>query len=325
MISEGVGVVTIGRNEGERLIACLTSVKSGAANVVYVDSGSTDGSVTVAKDMGASVINLDLSRPFTAARARNEGFDALKAIRPNIRFVQFIDGDCTLAQGWLNTAIEFMKQREDVAVVCGRLRERYPTASVYNQLCDFEWNTPIGEAVACGGNALVRVDAFEAAGGFKPQLIAGEEPELCLRLRERGWKIWRLDVEMGLHDAAMTRFHQWWVRSVRFGYAMAEVWQLHRASPLRIWQREIASSVLWGGLLPIAICLGAFIHPGALGSAFVYPLQVCRMALTRRCAFRKSLTWAAFLVLAKFPEMQGIMKFFWLQWRGRPGALIEYK
>src|SRR6266404_1026857 len=255
MISDDIGVVAIGRNEGERLIACLASIKSATNNVVYVDSGSTDGSAAAAERLGAFVINLDLTRPFTAARARNEGFTALKALKPDICFAQFIDGDCTLAQAWLDTAIGFMKQRKDVAVVSGRLRERHPTASVYNQLCDFEWDTPIGEAVACGGNALVRVEAFEAAGGFKPQMIAGEEPELCLRLRERGWKIWRLDAEMGLHDAAMTRFSQWWVRSVRFGYAMAEVSQLHSTSPLGIWRREMASSVFWGGLLPIAICL----------------------------------------------------------------------
>jgi GT2 family glycosyltransferase len=215
---------------------------------VYVDSGSTDGSAAAAERLGAFVINLDLTRPFTAARARNEGFTALKALKPDIRFAQFIDGDCMLAQGWLDAAIAFMKQRNDVAVVSGRLRERRPTASVYNQLCDFEWDTPIGEAVACGGNALVRADAFEAAGGFKPQMIAGEEPELCLRLRERGWRIWRLEAEMGLHDAAMTH-------SVNGGFICWDtickpVSQLHSTSPFGIWRRDLASTVFWGGLFP---------------------------------------------------------------------------
>jgi GT2 family glycosyltransferase len=325
MISDNVGVVAIGRNEGERLIACLASIKSETNNVVYVDSGSTDGSAAAAERLGAFVINLDLNLPFTAARARNEGFRALKALKPDIRFAQFIDGDCILAQGWLDAAIAFMKQRKDVAVVSGRLRERYPTASLYNQLCDFEWDTPIGEALACGGNALMRVEAFEPAGGFKPQMIGGEEPELCLRLRERGWKIWRLDAQMGLHDAAMTRFSQWWVRSVRSGYAMAEVSQLHSTSPLRIWRREMASSLFWGGFLPIVICVGALIHPGALGGALAYFLQLCRIALARGPASSHSWTCAAFLVLGKFPEFQGILKFFWLKLLRRPAAWIEYK
>ena len=325
MISGRMGVVVIGRNEGERLIACLMSIKSETNDIVYVDSGSTDGSTAAAERVGASVVNLDLTRPFTAARARNEGFAALKVLKPNIRFVQFIDGDCILAEGWLDTAITFIDQHGDVAVVCGRLRERHPTASVYNQLCDFEWDTPVGESLACGGNALVRVEAFEAAGGFRPQLIAGEEPELCLRLREGGWKVWQLDAEMGLHDAAMTRFSQWWIRVVRWGYAMAEVSQLHRTSQLAIWRREMASTVFWGGLLPTTICLGALIHPAALGGVLIYLFQLCRIAVARGPTNSQSWTCATFAMLAKFPEFQGLLKFFWHQLRRQTVTLIEYK
>jgi len=325
MISSDIGIVAIGRNEGRRLIACLSSVKSEANNVVYVDSGSSDGSPAVAEGLGACVVNLDLTRPFTAARARNEGLTALKALKPDIRFAQFIDGDCILAQGWLDTATAFMKQRKDVAVVSGRLRERYLTASIYNQLCDFEWDTPIGEALACGGNALVRVEAFDAAGGFRPQLIAGEEPEFCLRLRERGWKIWRLDADMGLHDAEMTRFSQWWVRSVSCGYARAEVSQLHRTSKLGIWKWETESAVFWGGLLPITICLGALVHPATLGGILAYFLQVCRLALAQGPTSYQSWIRAVFIMLAKFPEFRGILKFFWSQVRCRAATLIEYK
>jgi glycosyltransferase involved in cell wall biosynthesis len=43
-----VAVVAIGRNEGDRLKACLRSVVDVAALVVYVDSGSTDDSVAFA-------------------------------------------------------------------------------------------------------------------------------------------------------------------------------------------------------------------------------------------------------------------------------------
>ena len=325
MVSDDIGIVAIGRNEGGRLIACLASIKSATCNVVYVDSGSTDGSAAAAARLGVPVINLDLTRPFTAARARNEGFTALKALKPDIRFVQFIDGDCTLAHGWLDAAIAFINQRRDVAVVFGRLRERYPTASVYNRLCDFEWDTPIGEALACGGNALVRVEAFDAVGGFRSQLIAGEEPELCLRLREKGWKIWRLDAEMGQHDAAMTRFIQWWVRAVRYGYTLAELSQLHRTSPLGVWKRQRASTVFWGGLLPIAICLAALIHPVALVGVLAYFLQLSRIALTRGLTSSQSWTRAIFAMVAKFAGFQGILKFVWRQLRRQPATLIEYK
>src|SRR5262245_32426939 len=182
-----LGVVAIGRNEGERLRRCLTSLSGQGLTIVYVDSGSEDGSVELAQSMGADVVELDMSRPFTAARARNQGAERLREVDPRARFVQFIDGDCELAEGWLEKARRALEEHPRVAVVCGRLRERDPEISVYNRLADLEWDTPIGEAKACGGIAMIRLDAFEEAGGFNPAVIAGEEPELCLRLRRNGW------------------------------------------------------------------------------------------------------------------------------------------
>jgi glycosyltransferase involved in cell wall biosynthesis len=320
-----IGFVAIGRNEGTRLIDCLASVRSVAANVIYVDSGSTDGSILAAEKLGARVVNLDLAQPFTAARARNEGFAALKALRPDIRFVQFIDGDCTLAQPWIEKALAFMEQRTDVAIACGRRRERDPAASIYNRILDDEWNTPIGEATACGGDALVRAEAFEKVGGFQPRLIAGEEPELCLRLRQGGWKIWRLDEEMTQHDADMHLFSQWWIRSVRSGYGFAEVSLLHRTSPQITWGREIARSVFWAGILPLTIVTGTLIHPFALWLTLAYPLQVIRLGIRGGATSSESWSYSILSVPAKFAQLQGILKFYWRRWHHETAQLIEYK
>jgi GT2 family glycosyltransferase len=304
---------------------CLASVKAVTGKIVYVDSGSTDGSITAAKQIGASVVMLDLSQPFTAARARNEGVAALKALWSSIPFVQFVDGDCNLAPDWIDKACAFIEQRQDVAVVCGRRRERYQAASVYNRLFDIEWDTPIEEASACGGDALVRVAAFDAVGGFRAELIAGEEPELCVRLRESGWKIWRLDAEMTQHDAAMSRFGQWWVRSVRSGYGFAEVARLHRTSPFRIWARAIPSSIFWGGLLPVAIIVRGLIHPLLLCAALIYPLKVCWIAIRRGVSSPDVWTYAGLIVLAKSAHTQGILNFYLRRSRGQAAKLIEYK
>jgi GT2 family glycosyltransferase len=325
LIRNDVGVVAIGRNEGARLIECLKSARSITSNIVYVDSGSTDGSPAAAERLGATVIKLDLDRPFTAARARNEGFVALKVLQPDIRFVQFVDGDCELSQGWLSAALPFIEQRENVAVVCGRRRERYPEMSVYNRICDMEWDTPIGQALACGGDSLVRVRAFEAVDGFRPQLIAGEEPEFCARLREKGWRIWRLNSDMSRHDVALSRFRQWWVRAVRSGYGYAEVAWLHRSSPYGIYKRETIRAILWGGLAPLLIGLGALIHPAVLAAALIYPFQICRIAFTRGLTAPLSWAYALLMMLAKFAELQGILKFCWRRCRGLTAELIEYK
>lgn len=325
MTSNDIGVVVIGRNEGGRLIDCVTSVPSNVKCVVYVDSGSTDGSAQTAERLEAFVVTLNAGQPFTAARARNEGFEALRKLRPAIRLVQFIDGDCQLDQGWLNTSADFLSQRTDVAVVCGRRRERYPSTSLYNRLCDLEWDTPVGQTMSCGGDLLVRAEAFEAVRGFKAQLIAGEEPELCLRLREAGWKIWRLDAEMTRHDAALKRFDQWWVRSVRGGYGMAEVSRIHWHSSLAIWKKEIVRAVFSGGVLPVLIGFGALLHPVVLAAVLLYPIQVCRIAIARRPISFNSWVYAVFMTLAKFAEFQGVVKFYWCRLQHQSSELIEYK
>jgi len=320
------GVVAIGRNEGERLRACLASSSGRVGRVVYVDSGSTDGSVALARQFGADVVALDLARPFTAARARNAGFERLLQLQPQLRWVQFVDGDCELAPGWLAEARRFLEARADLAVACGRLRERRPEASVYNQLCDIEWNTPVGEARACGGIAMMRVDALRAAGGFDEALIAGEEPELCVRLRAAGWRIWRLGAEMAWHDAAMTRFGQWWRRTLRGGYAFAQGAAMHGAPPERHWVRETRSALAWGAGVPLA-ALAAMALAGPWGALVLlaYPAQVGRLAL--RSGAAQPLRWRRplFLVLGKLPEALGVLRFLLHRMQGRHGALIEYK
>jgi GT2 family glycosyltransferase len=306
-MTASAAIVVIGRNEGERLKRCLASLRRAGELVVYVDSGSTDGSVEIARAMGVDVVALvDMRAPFTAARARNEGFARVRELAPDIAYVQFVDGDCEVAPGWLELATGFLGARADVAVVCGRLRERHPERSIYNLLSDIEWDLPAGEAPACGGIALMRARAFESMAGFRADMVAGEEPELCVRLRAAGWRIWRLEAEMALHDAAMTRFGQWWRRTRRAGYAFAQGAALHGAPPERHWVRESRSALFWAVVLPAAVVAAAAAW-GAWGLVLLaaYPLQVVRLALRGKRTARENWWSALFLVLGKFPEMLG--------------------
>ena len=255
-----VGVVIIGRNEGDRLRSSIDSVLSQAKHVVYVDSGSADDSVALAKSLGCAVVELDLQRAFTAGRARNAGFAHLLQQHPHLHYVQFIDGDCILDAAWVNNALAKMAENATIAIVCGRRRERFPDASIYNKLCDMEWDTPIGQANACGGDFLVRVTAYQQVGGFDESFAAGEEPELCLRLRESGFTIWRIDADMVLHDAAMTRFSQWWWRSVRSGSAYAQSAWTHGTNAEKYNLRESVSIWLWAVLIPAAAISVCTVH-----------------------------------------------------------------
>lgn len=322
MADRVIDAVAIGRNEGARLIRCLDSLRAaGFRRIVYVDSGSTDNSIAEAEARGVQVVRLDMAQPFTAARARNAGLDALPAGPEAADFVQFIDGDCDLVPGWLPKAADFLQGEPTAAVACGRRREIAPQASVYNRLIDREWDTPPGRARACGGDALMRTAALAQVGGFDPRLIAGEEPELCVRLRRAGWNVWRLDAEMTRHDAAITRFGQWWRRTRRAGHAYAEGAALHGAPPERHNVAQTRRALIWGLGLPLAAILGAvLIHPLLLLVLLAWPLQILRLWRRDGDGAR-----AVFMVLGKVPEALGIVEYHLKRLTGRGGRLIEYK
>jgi GT2 family glycosyltransferase len=324
-----LGVVTIGRNEGERLRCCLNSVVGHGLPVVYVDSSSTDNSVELARSMGVEVIELDSSLPFTAARARNAGFNRLLQLDRDVEFVQLVDGDCEVVSGWLDHAREVLQTTPDVAVVYGRRRERFPDQSIYNCLADIEWDTPIGEAKYCGGDVLVRVGALRQVGGYNPTLIAGEDPDLAVRIREHGWSIRRVDKEMTIHDMEMTRFSQWWKRCSRAGFAFAQGAAMHGKLPERHWVRQVRSIEFWGIALPLLIlCLALPTRGASLGLALVYPLHAIWIARRHQklgMPVRKAWLWAWAAIIGRFPNAIGLLRYWFSCLSGRNQTLIEYK
>jgi GT2 family glycosyltransferase len=324
-----LGVVAIGRNEGERLRRCLASVSARGLPVVYVDSNSSDGSVELARSLGAEVVALDTSRPVCVPRARNEGFERLRQIDPDVRFVQFVDGDCEVVEGWLERGRGVLEVRPDVALVTGRRRERFPERSIYNRLADLEWDMPIGEIEGSHGDIMVRADAFCQIGGFDATVFVGEDYDLCVRLRKKGWTLLRIDAEMTLHDMAMTRFGQWWRRCVRTGYGFAEGAYLHGAPPQRHWVRHVQRLVIWGMALPLLI-LGLAWPTGGWSFALLllYPLRVVRIALRSRRAgipSREAWVFGAACVLGQFPHAVGALLYWWSRLLNLRRSIIEYK
>lgn len=327
-LKQNVGAVVIGRNEGERLVHCLQSLKKDLKQIVYVDSGSTDGSVTMARGMGVIVVELDMTKPFTAARARNAGLAKLLQDNPELGYVQFVDGDCVVQPDWLDEAFEFMQHHLHYAAVCGRRRERFPEKSIYNQLCDIEWNTPVGDAQACGGDALFRVTALQMVASYRESMIAGEEPEMCYRLRQAGWKIRRLDAEMTLHDAAMTRFGQWWKRNQRAGHAYAESYALHGTGAEPFRKKETRSIVVWAALIPLIIMMLTVLEDELVVLWLLYPFQILRLTMVHNKSMNS--WYLAFLyafsnVFGKWPQFAGVVAFLKNYAHGRQSTLIEYK
>lgn len=327
--ADRIGVVVIGRNEGARLVRCLRSVTKAWTRVMYVDSGSSDGSPARAREMGVEVVELDRSMPFTAARGRNAGFERLGKIEPGLKWMQFVDGDCEMQPGWWAAAQAELIARPDFAIVFGRARERFPEASIYNRLCDMEWNTTVGEREESGGTIMARAAALAQVGGYNPSFIAGEEPEMCVRLRQCGWRVLRIEAEMSWHDADMHRFSQWWRRETRGGHAAAEGAATHGHLPERHRVRESRRNWAWGFVLPllVAITTACFGWIGLTPLA-LYPVLLLRVYQRQRRRGerpRRAALYAVFCVVSKFPQAIGAARY----WRGRlfskPSRLIEYK
>ena len=325
-----VGVVAIGRNEGDRLKRCLRSGKAQTDRVVYVDSGSTDDSVAFAESIGVEVVNLDTSIPFTAARARNEGIARLVERWGDVEYVHVLDGDCEFVDGWIGIAYDFICAHESAGVVCGRRRERSPEASRYNLMCDLEWDTPIGEARSCGGDALFLLKAFDEVGGYNPSVIAGEEPELCVRIRGKGYTVHRLDHEMTLHDASMTKFSQYWKRAKRAGHAYAQGADMHGAPPERHCVKQTRSAVVWGLVFPILAIGLAWWTLGV--SIVVYLLLVCAQTWRIRSgqikvgrSKRHASLLAVYIMIAKYAQASGVLLYWYRKVMKKQAVLIEYK
>jgi len=324
-----LGCVVIGRNEGERLKRCLNSLIDSFDSVVYVDSASTDDSVEFAKTIGVDVVALDMSKPFTAARARNTGFNRLIELTPEVELVQFVDGDSSLEPGWVESAKSFLDTNHNVAAVAGHLKEVNADKSIYNWLCNIEWSSHEGEVASVGGNAMMRASYFQQQSGFNESLIAGEEPELCHRYRMKGYKIYHLNQPMGLHDAAITRFSQWWKRVSRGGFAFASVSWMYRNAEQKIWVRETLRPVFWGIILPLVFIFGLLTQ---MTSLIVLPpililllwVKITAKSLNTMSAIQ-SAKYGFFMVMAKFAEAMGVLKWLKDKMLQKRSTLIEYK
>ncbi|QQV78068.1 glycosyltransferase [Sphingomonas aliaeris] len=330
-----LGIVVIGRNEGDRLVRCLDSLPEGVS-CVYVDSASSDDSVAMTMSRGVHAIELTAPPRLSAARARNAGLAYLVAQNPALEYVQMVDGDCEMQPGWLEAGMAALDRDPALALVFGRRRERYPDRSIYNAFCNDEWNVPVGPASACGGDVLCRVAPLQAIGGYDAGMIAGEDPDMAARLRAGGWRLERIDSEMTLHDAAILHFGQWWMRCKRAGHAFAELASRHPELRDPDYRRNCRRILIWGLAMPVLfiVALLAAILSGsvvawlaAAALLLVWPAKMAQIALakSRTLPPRIAVASGIFLMLGKFPELLGLLRFRRDHAGGRKSELIEYK
>ncbi|MBL1321898.1 MAG: glycosyltransferase family 2 protein [Methylophaga sp.] len=328
---EKIGIVIIGRNEDKRLQLCFDSMNGLECAKVYVDSCSTDSSIAIAESNQIEIIELDLAKPLSAARARNEGFQRLVQLNPSIEFVQFIDGDCTLLAGWIEVASNALINNSQRAAVIGHLLERNIEASSYNRLCALEWRSAPGDLSdfgALGGISMIRTSVFKELGGFNPEVIAGEDSEFGVRMGLAGYKVTKLDQQMATHDANILKFSQWWKRSVRAGHAIGQRAFINGDSAHRDCMKERNSTLFWGGLIPLLIVVLLPFTQGysllLVGAYFYLGYRVITFRLKLGDSLSDAWFYTKFLLLSKFANMVGLMKFNFNKLSERY-EIIEYK
>lgn len=322
MRNKQIGVVIIGRNEGARLILCLDSVIKAQVPCVYVDSQSIDSSVEESERRHVKTVVLDKSAPINASRARNKGFEVILTENPNLEYIHFIDADCELHSDWLEHAINKLNEAKDVAIVCGRLHEKYKYKNTYTRLCDMDWYIKPGEVEACGGIFTMRASVFREVNGFDEGLIAGADPELCFRVRQAKYKIFCAPVDMGTHDSNMQYFSEYWKRSVKTGYAyMAKMKTGGNKKP-------VISALVWSSVIPISVILSLYIDVKFALLFLSYPILAGKIYFnTSKKTFPtySRTLYSIFCVIGKVSESVGIVKNIFNSMMKIEQKIIEYK
>jgi glycosyltransferase involved in cell wall biosynthesis len=196
-----LSVVVIARNEEAHIARCLDSIlvavaEVGQAEVVVVDSVSTDRTVEIARSFCVRVISLRPEWPLSPSAGRYVGFHHTTG-----ELIMFVDGDTVIEPDWFRNAIPWFDQPQ-IAGVSGFFDDR----DKHGRLLPYvgKRSQEICEINSLRGSALYRRAAMEQAGTFNPYLSNEEEAEVALRLRRAGWKLVSLPHPMACHQRAIT-------------------------------------------------------------------------------------------------------------------------
>ncbi|MGA7669525.1 MAG: glycosyltransferase [Nitrolancea sp.] len=194
-------VVIITKNQGWNVRRLVESVLRETeslprTDVILVDSASTDDTVYVAQEFPIRVIRLSKRQRLTAAAGRQAGITQTSG-----DVVLFLDGDMELRHGWIAAALRVFKKEPSVAVISGQVVDQ---PRVTKESCGPARplsNTPVlYDTVPHGGGAAAyRRRVLEKVGSFNPYLFSDEEPELCLRIREAGYRVVKLRMPIADH------------------------------------------------------------------------------------------------------------------------------
>lgn len=197
-----VSVVVIGRNEEKHLEACFRSIFDmdyplDKLEIIYVDTGSRDQSVNIAKKFNVKIAEEQSNFP-SAGLARNRGIEEAR-----YEIIHFVDGDMTADRDYLKSAIT-MLNKDNIACVIGDVSEQNTDTSFIANVLHYPWRKrKKGFVDAPGAGGTFLRSALREVGGYNPFILKGQETELGFRLRQKGYQIYKVETRMGTHDYAI--------------------------------------------------------------------------------------------------------------------------
>jgi glycosyltransferase involved in cell wall biosynthesis len=177
-------------NSKSYLAQCLDSVVGairhhGAAELIVVDNGSTDGSYEMLLSQYGTVARVERIEEVTISAVRNFG-----ARFATGKYLAFIDSDCVVPNDYVDRVVQTFESVKASATGCmvGLPPSPHWIEKTWQEL--HEHTTDGYVRFINSANFVVKRDVFEQTAGFDESLITGEDAEYCQRLDGLGFKVY---------------------------------------------------------------------------------------------------------------------------------------
>lgn len=324
-----VSIIIKALNEEQRIAAAIESalnaLPDGQGEVILADSGSTDRTIEIAQNYPITIVQIEAPAKPSCGLGPQLGYQY-----SDTPFICLMDGDTELAPDFITQARHYLQDNPRTAGVTGHVMERNTDSLEYVRrgLRKTAYKA-VGtiDRINCGG--LYRRAAIEEVGYLSDRnLHSYEEYDLGVRLRSKGWALFRLDRRFVFHTGHSVNAYKLLLRRWQSKYIRG-IGELLRSSigkphfktlfaelpELRLWM------VIYAWLIFMALILAVVPN---LGLALLIDLAMIAVAIIVMSAKRRSLSIGLYSVTAWFFHAAALPIGFFTP-RKNPAAPIESK